>query len=68
MSFHEFDPYNELLVCAKNIQELARAHNKHSEIIEQILDQNRRLNELLKVTRLEMHRLHTELELLKRSD
>lgn len=74
-----WDPYQELLQSKANIQELARAYNAHEnriqqlnkahshqqEVIQQLMFQNRKLNQLLEIHTNTITKLGTDLELLK---
>ena len=74
-----WDPYEELMLHKHNIEQLVLAishgselmkqlghkHQHQQEIISQLVQQNQRLNELLKSTRLEISRVSAELLLIK---
>lgn len=65
-----FDPLAELNTLKLNTNELARAHNEHSEIIQQLLNQNRQLNNLIRISRVEVQALTNrinELEIYHRN-
>lgn len=49
-----FDPLEALERLQHNTVELARAHNGQSEIIQQLLNQNRQLNQLIARNRHEL--------------
>lgn len=61
----KFDPYERLELLEGNIQQIARGYNAHTETINQLLHQNRQLNELLKIARLEVQSLQLDVETLK---
>lgn len=74
-----WDPHNELMTARTNIQELARVYNNHEsrirelkatnthqqEVIQQLMFQNRKLNQLLEIHTNTLTKLGTDLELLK---
>jgi hypothetical protein len=74
-----WDPYQQLLLDGKNIQQLAVALNDQmtklnevrslsshqQEVIQQLVHQNNRLNQLATAHRAELTRLRTEIDLLK---
>lgn len=55
-----WDPEQILRACQHNITELIKAHNAQQEIIEHLLAQNAKLNELIKLARIEINQLRTE--------
>jgi cell shape-determining protein MreC len=71
-----WDPHQELLTCThnigqlvlatqsniQNVKELVNKYNHQQEIIEQLMFQNRRLNQLLEVQRLDMARIKQQLD------
>lgn len=60
-----FDPYAELLQCQFNIMELGKALNAQASAIQETLNQNRKLNEILRNQGNEIRRLRNEIEFLK---
>jgi len=74
-----WDPYQELLQAKANIHQLAAAYNAHQdtinrltrdykhqqEVIQQLMFQNQKLNELIKTARLESANVGFEVEKLK---
>jgi len=77
----DFDPLLQLQRAEQNIGQLAVAYNEHQkviqelralathqqDIIQQIVHQNNKLNQIMSAQRHEMTRLRAELELLKAS-
>lgn len=75
----DWDPYEELMLHKHNIEQLVLAvshgselmkqmghkYNHQQEIISQLVQQNQRLNDLLKSTRLEISRVSAEIAVLK---
>jgi hypothetical protein len=75
----DFDPLGQLMAAENNINQLAQAYNNHEaviqelrraymhqqEVIKQLMFQNKKLQELNQITRIEITRLGTEIELLK---
>jgi hypothetical protein len=75
--FHNtgWDPHQELITCVHNIgqlvlavqngseimKELANKYQHQQQIIEQLMFQNRRLNQLLEIQRIEMSRIRESL-------
>lgn len=59
-----FDPYADLLSCQHNIQELIKAYASHQETIKELLNQNRKLNEMIKFNRIETAKLNLEIQAL----
>ena len=71
-----WDPHQELLTCVHNIgqivlavqngtevmKELANKYNHQQQVIEQLMFQNRRLNQLLEVQRIDMNRIKQQLD------
>lgn len=62
---NEFDPLAQLEACQHNITELIKAYQHQSEILKEVLIQHGQLNELLRTTRLELHRQGMDLEMIK---
>lgn len=60
-----FDPLAALETLQHNTVELARAHNGQSEIIQQLLHQNRELNNLIARNRIELQSVKQRLEHLE---
>ena len=60
-----YDPVERLELAIKNQQEIARAFNDHSEVLNQLVHQNRQLNEMLKTARIEISRLRADIEELR---
>jgi hypothetical protein len=77
-NFHNtgWDPHQELITCVHNIgqlvlavqngseimKELANKYTHQQQVIEQLMFQNRRLNQLLEIQRIEMSRIRQQLE------
>ena len=77
-NFHNtgWDPHQELITCVHNIsqlvlavqngseimKELANKYTHQQQVIEQLMFQNRRLNQLLEIQRIEMTRIRQQLE------
>ena len=77
-NFHNtgWDPHQELITCVHNIsqlvlavqngseimKELANKYTHQQQVIEQLMFQNRRLNQLLEIQRIEMNRIREQLE------
>ena len=77
-NFHNtgWDPHQELITCVHNIsqlvlavqngseimKELANKYTHQQQVIEQLMFQNRRLNQLLEIQRIEMTRIREQLE------
>ena len=75
--FHNtgWDPHQELITCVHNIgqlvlavqngseimKELANKYTHQQQVIEQLMFQNRRLNQLLEIQRIEMSRIRESL-------
>jgi hypothetical protein len=76
-NFHNtgWDPHQELITCVHNIsqlvlavqngseimKELANKYTHQQQVIEQLMFQNRRLNQLLEIQRIEMSRIRESL-------
>jgi cell shape-determining protein MreC len=74
-----WDPYQQLLQAEANIHQLAACYNSHEtqlkelrgaynhqqEVIKQLMFQNQKLNQLLAMSKSDISRLGTEVELLK---
>ena len=60
-----YDPVERLELAIKNQQEIARAFNDHAEVMNQLVHQNRQLNEMLKSARIEIGKLRADIEELK---
>jgi hypothetical protein len=76
--FHNtgWDPHQELITAvhnigqlalatqsnSKNVKELANKYTHQQQVIEQLMFQNRRLNQLLEIQRIEMTRIRQQLE------
>ena len=76
--FHNtgWDPHQELITCVHNIgqlvlavqngseimKELANKYQHQQGVIEQLMFQNRKLNQLLEIQRIEMTRIREQLE------
>jgi hypothetical protein len=70
-----WDPHQELLTCVHNIgqlvlavqngtevmKDLANKYNHQQQVIEQLMFQNRRLNQLLEIQRLDMASIKQQL-------
>ena len=62
---NEFDPLAKLELLEKNQMEIARAFNSHTEVMNQLVHQNRQLNEMLKQARIEIGNLKADIQELK---
>ena len=60
-----WDPYEQLLICSNNIQQLAAAYNSQQDTIQQLVHQNNRLNQVADRHRRELTDLRTQLDLVK---
>jgi hypothetical protein len=61
----DYDPVARLELALKNQQELARAYNTQTDILNQLVHQNAQLNNLIKQARIEIGQLRADIELLK---
>lgn len=60
-----FDPYEELMAHAHNIQELIKGLNHQSTYLKELANQHEQMAKLLRDQSHRIHRLETELALLK---
>jgi hypothetical protein len=56
-----YDPQEELNACRHNVAELIKVYTVQQETIQQLVEQNYRLNELMKITRMEVSKMQSEL-------
>jgi predicted RNase H-like nuclease (RuvC/YqgF family) len=61
----DYDPVERLELALKNQQELARAYNSQTEVLNQLVHQNSQLNNLIKQARIEIGNLRADIEQLK---
>jgi predicted RNase H-like nuclease (RuvC/YqgF family) len=61
----DYDPVARLELALKNQQELARAYNSQTEVLNQLVHQNGQLNNLIKQARIEIGNLRADIEQLK---
>jgi ABC-type transporter Mla subunit MlaD len=59
-----WDPYEQLLICSNNIQQLAAAYNSQQEVIQQLVQQNNRLTQIADRHRRELTDIRTQLDLV----
>jgi predicted nuclease with TOPRIM domain len=64
--FHNYDPFEELETAKHNISQLIKAYNDHNATIQEILKQNRQLNNMLRLEREEIARLKSQVDQLSR--
>lgn len=62
---NQFDPLAKLEQLEKNQMEIARAFNSHSEAMNQLVHQNRELNNLLRTARQDIAQLKADIAYLK---
>jgi ABC-type transporter Mla subunit MlaD len=60
-----WDPYEQLLICSNNIQQLAAAYNSQQDTIQQLVQQNNRLTQIADRHRKELTDLRLQLDLVK---
>ena len=74
-----WDPYEQLLICSNNIQQLAAAYNSQQEqlnetralsthqqeVIQQLVQQNNKLNQIAASHRRELTDLRLQIDLVK---
>lgn len=61
----DFDPLKQLETLLKNQHELARAYNEQSKTLEQLVHQNRQLNNMLRLARIDIGSLRADVDMLK---
>lgn len=64
----EFDPYNELMICRHNTDELIRGFNHYSELLKDLSQQHQQLVLTIKSQQQKINRLEQELHSLKSLD
>ena len=60
-----WDPYEQLLICSNNIQQLAAAYNSQQDTIQQLVQQNNRLTQIADRHRKELTDLRLQIDLVK---